>query len=174
MRTPTSAEFLLAGESFFDNVVTELVQKGFSLEELNFADHLCLRVASQSEYETYQVFLASMGALLSEAMVNGRPISTYRLHRPFCWQEYDIHLIELPSPKSGTPYETGFEHAEFVITKPFVEFCASHPNVKFEIYPEKSFNSEIGVLLPSGQAKFHHVPLDLVIAREESGVRPSP
>jgi predicted metalloenzyme YecM len=51
--------------------------------------------------------------LLSEAMIGGRPISTFRFKIES--QGYTVSCVEIPAVKPNSPYQTGFEHVEFVI-----------------------------------------------------------
>ena len=90
-------------------------------------DHICYRVATLLEYTRMQREFGSIGELLAETLIGGRPISTYRLHEPLRYRDYDIRLVELPSPKEGSPYPTGWVHAEFVIGR--------DPHSLLEIYP---------------------------------------
>ena len=47
-----------------------------------------------------------------------RPISTYLLHAPLCWNGRKIRCVEVPCPKPGRAYESGWEHVEFVVPNP--------------------------------------------------------
>lgn len=65
----------------------------------------------QDEYDSKKQELATIGTVLVENIINGRMIATYKLHTAitvtYNGQTYSIPCIELPSPKQGSPYESG-------------------------------------------------------------------
>ncbi|KAI9342812.1 hypothetical protein BDR26DRAFT_1006492 [Obelidium mucronatum] len=176
-------------------------------------DHLCLRVATAAEYESWkQFFEVSLKAtLLTESLVGGRPISTYELLEKDAivvkdarWEgapgfgvagERSVRVIELPSPKPGSYYETGWEHAEFALCglikkRPVedvplaeLEEIAMDVLKEFEKYPENlgieynkksfgkgGFNIDLRWDPPAPEGwsvKFHWLPLGDVISIEQ-------
>ena len=48
-------------------------------------------------------------------MIAGRPISTYLLKKPMQWNHINVRCLEVPCPKPGRPYKSGFEHIEIVV-----------------------------------------------------------
>ena len=161
------AAFRSSGSAFLDSLVTELKAAGIPADEMT-ADHLCYRVGSQAEYEHFRHELASRARLLTEALVNGRPICTFRLAEGFRAGDRLVELVELPAPKPGAAYATGFEHAEFVITETFEDFAARYPGLAFVRSRSSALNPELCLRLGGRQAKFHHQPLDRVIEIEET------
>ncbi|MBL7545420.1 MAG: VOC family protein [Bdellovibrionaceae bacterium] len=171
MKTFDFISFKNDGEIFLNELTAELTEKGIQVGILP-CDHLCFRVEDLDEYNFYKDTLACHGKLLTEALVNGRAISTFSLNSPFKTSNHEVSLIELPSPKPGTPYETGFEHAEFVIKDDFKQFSARHPNLSFLESGNRTLNPELCLRLDNGkQAKFHHSSLDRVIEIEEASVK---
>jgi HAD superfamily hydrolase (TIGR01549 family) len=164
------SSFLEQGSHFFEELAQEMLSLGFKKSDLQ-ADHLCFRVATNEEYALTKQFLLEHADLLTEAPVNGRLISTFHLHQPFSSSSGAIPLLELPQPKSGTPYVTGFEHAEFVIKESFAALVSRHPSLSFTHAGPKILNPELGLSTRAGQAKFHHHSLERVIAIEEAPVR---
>ncbi|GMH95208.1 hypothetical protein TL16_g13102 [Triparma laevis f. inornata] len=82
------------------------------------SDHICYRTSTSEEYTTLTTAFNSCPSsitLLIESVIGGRMISTYKLSTPIPCDEHQIELLELPSPKSGSPYPSGLEHVEFVI-----------------------------------------------------------
>ena len=75
-------------------------------------DHICYRVESMKDYTRLKTALSAFSTLLIESIVGGRQISTFKLHTPIL---DGIDVLELPSPKAGSIYVSGFEHVEFVI-----------------------------------------------------------
>ena len=79
------------------------------------ADHICFRCATTSEYRSVCALLDKHGLLLIESMIGGRPISTYLLKQALTCNGLTIRCVEVPCPKPGRPYSSGWEHIEFVI-----------------------------------------------------------
>ena len=152
---------------FLDQLFAELKTKNIDVEAFEL-DHVCLRVETVDEYNRAKNYFASIGLLLSDAMVNGRPISTFKLLEPLTYNDRSIFLIEIPSPKASKPYSTGFEHAEFVIDKNFKDFSSQYPGIAFDFSgARKSLNAELSLpLTPQLAVKFHQQSLERVIEIE--------
>lgn len=160
--------FKSAGEVFMSALVAKLADVGVLVENLK-CDHLCFRVSTLDEYHFYKKALAKYGEFLTEAIVNGRAISTFRLHSPFQATCHEVPLVELPAPKSGIFYPTAFEHAEFVIQESFSDIRLKYPHLHFVEGGHAILNPELALKLTEGmQAKFHHLPLDRVIELEKA------
>lgn len=163
--------FKTTGQEFLRQLIRELIEHGLPAQSFE-SDHLCFRVGSSEVYEFYKEALSHHGELLTESQVNGRAISTFRLHSPFKTDTHKVPLVELPAPKAGSPYSTGFEHAEFVIRECFDTFRSKFPHLRFSSGGNKTLNPELCLKLTNGrQAKFHHLPLDRVIELEEAEIR---
>ncbi|KAJ3412604.1 hypothetical protein HDV05_000472 [Chytridiales sp. JEL 0842] len=104
-------------------------------------DHICLRVASEEEYLRRKQEFQDLGSdLLTETPVGGRLIATYKLPKQYAIEVEDgdylglpngrekaewveerfgktgrrmVDVVELPAPKKGAKYESGWEHVEF-------------------------------------------------------------
>jgi uncharacterized protein len=163
--------FRSSGEGFLASLLFQLSEVGVSVCEMN-CDHLCFRVATAGEYHFYKEAFAQHGMLLTEANVNGRPISTFWLREPIRVNEHEVYLVELPAPKTGSDYSTGFEHAEFVVKECFSVLRAKYPHLHFVEGGNKTLNPELCLKLDGGvQAKFHHLSLDRVIEIEEAAIQ---
>lgn len=166
----TKEQALLDGvKPFLDALFTGLAARGVDVGPL-FLDHICYRVETVAEYDARKVQLARIGALLHEALIGGRPIATYKLHRPIPYEGREIPLVELPSPKTSSPYREGWEHGEFVLGETFGAFMARYPQVAWDTSAmAKEHNPEVRVELRKGlSAKFHPTSLEDVIKAEES------
>jgi predicted metalloenzyme YecM len=128
-------------------------------------DHICYRVETLERYEDLKIALAAIGTLESEAPINGRPICIFKLNAPYLYNGRAIDCIELPAPKDGSPYQEGWEHAEFIVgvrdnigtIASLNQFMAKHPNVTFK-YPkdQRAVNPECTVVVSEQfRAKFH-------------------
>jgi HAD superfamily hydrolase (TIGR01549 family) len=162
-------QFKNDGERFLSSLVNELAAKQIQLSSMA-CDHLCYRVATPGEYEYYKSALLTAGHLLTEAAVNGRPISTFQLNQPFLTGQHTVNLVEIPFPKQGTAYETGFEHAEFILSQCFDTFQVQHPTLEFKISGNPILNPELVLSLGRKQVKFHHQPLNRVIEIEKAEI----
>ena len=160
------------------------------------ADHVCYRIETQ---ESYDELVKSLRAdtkswkLLIESMVGGRPIATFELSTPIRGGHgRKISVIEIPSPKAGSPYNEGLEHVEFVLTKAsgepyarspandnlhqsaFENFMTSHDNLNWSSKAKsKDINPDISVKVELESfglcsVKFHLMPLAEVIEYEKA------
>ncbi len=133
-------------------------------------DHVCYRVANRGTYEEKKEVLRDFGECLTESLINGRPIATFKLHKPLEYGGKKIALIELPAPKEGTSHLEGFQHAEFVIDLSFDDFIRAHPKVVFDLRGAfKKINPEIKISLGAIEVKFHHKSLEEIIRLETQG-----
>jgi predicted metalloenzyme YecM len=168
-------------ETFYKHAELFLKQMTEQLEVLNLdlsayqLDHLCYRVTTSEQYETQKTQLCEWGQLLSEAKIGGRPIASFKLRKPVVGAGRLVWVIELPSPKSGRLYPTGFEHAEFVVPADLQEFAKelAHLNIEKDGL-KKSHNPELKLALsPTMNIKFHQVALEQLILAESKPVRPA-
>lgn len=130
-------------------------------------DHLCYRTATETEYQTLKTEFLNFSDLLIESPVNGRLISTFKLHRAIVFQNWSIDVVELPSPKKGKDTPRGFEHIEVVCDVPFSELIEKYSHLKLDLGGlSKSINPELEICLGRRNIKFHHTTLAEVIQIE--------
>lgn len=152
---------------FLDALFAALERDGIDVAGLHL-DHLCYRVASLSRYAELKATLASRGVLLAESEIGGRPIATFRLHRPLTYAGRSITVLELPAPKAGSPYPEGFEHAEFVVPMEPRSFAALHPELAWDLSgARKPVNADVRLNYGGVSVKFHQRALAEVIAEEQ-------
>ena len=133
-----------------------------------FLDHICYRVESVADYKSKKDQLSHHGELLIESMVNGRLISTFKLHTPIEFNNRKIELLELPAPKSGHAYKAGLEHAEFVTKDPLQKIVNKYPQYAFEVFGiHKKINADITLKLGNYCIRFHNQSLEDVIKLEK-------
>lgn len=157
------------------NFVLELLravrEKGVSTDGW-IIDHVCYRTEVLEEFDALKAAISEgassdlSGVLLSESLVNGRPIATYRFNQPLRVETFLIEAIEIPSPKPGSHYVSGFEHIEVVTTKSFAELKENFQSFEVEDATQKPVNPELILTLPEGRIKFHHLPLSCLIELE--------
>jgi predicted metalloenzyme YecM len=100
---------------FLDDVLSRVEEEGFDLDDFVQLDHMCYRTISNENYTQKKAELDKVAKLLVETMVNGRPISTFKLAEPIIHKTWRIDAVELPAPKPDTKYKEGLEHVEFVL-----------------------------------------------------------
>ena len=144
------------------------------LEALNldvspyYLDHICYRVATQAEYDEKKIALLTYADLIIESMVNGRMISTYKLHSPIIFKDRKIDVLELPAPKPGHTFESALEHVEFVTTGPLKDLVDKYSALPFQTAGiDKELNADITLKLPGLCIRFHNQSLEEVIEIEK-------
>ena len=163
------SEFKKQGEDFFNSLAMEMNRMDLPIGHLK-VDHLCFRVQTQEEYKFYKGQLEECSQMLTEEQVNGRAIATFRLFEGFNTLSGLISLLELPSPKPGVDYKTGFEHAEFLIRESLQTFQKRFPAIQFRISGNKNLNPELCLETSAGRAKFHYTPLNRIIDIENANI----
>lgn len=149
---------------FLENLANELQNKGLDCQSFTI-DHICYRVSSQERYSKLKTDLLAEGELITESIIAGRPISSFRLYRPIRFLQQSIPILELPAPKVGSIYQEGYEHIEMLIDCPFKEFMGLYPHLAFDISGiNKAINPDIRLALKNGKSvKFHHQALEELI-----------
>jgi DNA-binding Xre family transcriptional regulator/predicted metalloenzyme YecM len=161
------SELFTEARSFLDQLFYELDQAGLDLRT-NELDHLCYRVESLERYREMKHSLLGEGhRLLSENTINNRPIAAFELANPIPYKGRNIYCLELPAPKTSSPYPEGFEHAEFVIDESFRAFQQKYPSIVFDTRGvEKAHNPELRLSFGTLNVKFHHKSLMELIKEE--------
>lgn len=78
-------------------------------------DHLALRVNSEEKAKYWLTALLKCGRILSDNVVNGRPIYLIELAQPLTLAQQPIDIIELPFPKNKIYPQENWEHIEIVV-----------------------------------------------------------
>ena len=159
---------------FLDELFDSLRAHQVAVDQLDL-DHLCYRVATIMEYQAIKRARSRDAILLGESQVGGRPIATYQLQTPFVYQGRVIDVVEIPSPKPGSHYPTGYEHVEFVTDRPLPEFLdhllSQNPALTNHLSTgglAKTTNPAIRLTLPNDRSvKFHEQSLAEVILAEQ-------
>lgn len=155
-------------EIFLTEVFAFLEAKQIDVSRFNL-DHICYRLESQDTYDQVKSELEKENLLLVESNINRRPISVFKLSNPYLHEARIIDVLELPSPKEGSAYRTGWEHVEFVVDGSLEEFQQSYPDVEFD---DKGFskviNRELRLKAEKLSVKFHENSLEEIIAIEKT------
>lgn len=155
-------------EGFVDDITRRIVGEGFDIGDFSQMDHICYRTVSLDNYDSKKQELANVARLLGETIVNGRPISTFRLNKPIVREPWRIDAIELPAPKPGRAHEEGLEHAELVLYDDIPTFLQKYEGKPFELRAaDRGINPEIGLQLGEYSVKFHLLNLPTVVYLEQ-------
>lgn len=134
-------------------------------------DHICYRTNSLEEYEEVKSRYDSLGELLIESPIGGRPIATFELNKAIKSLHGYTKLVEVPAPKTGKTTESGYEHIEVVIDDTFEELIKKDPNISWDDRAlKKSLNPELEAQFGKVNIKFHYHALDCIIALEKKQV----
>ncbi|HEX3568210.1 MAG TPA: VOC family protein [Candidatus Saccharimonadales bacterium] len=151
-------------ETFLSEILSEVKAEGFDLHDFVQIDHLCYRAPTNDRYREMRELLSHFGTFLSENMVNGRFISTFRLHEPIVYDGWRIDALELPAPKPGDERE-GLDHIEFVLYDDLHDFLEKYKNKKFGLKAmRRKINPEVSLRLSDKHVvKFHLLSLTTVV-----------
>jgi predicted metalloenzyme YecM len=153
--------------TFLDDVLSRVTDEGFDLSDFVQIDHMCYRTTSAENYADKKAELATVAKLLGEAMINERPISTFRLDEPVIHSPWRIDAIELPAPKPANEHQEGLEHVEFVLYDDFPTFLKKYEGKPYETRAaDRGINPEIGLRLGEFSVKFHLLNLPTVVMLE--------
>ncbi|MFI8418347.1 VOC family protein [Serratia sp. NPDC078593] len=79
------------------------------------ADHISVRCHQNTTAERWRKGLLQCGSLMSEAMINGRPICLFTLSTAIELGPWCIDCVELPFPGDKRYPHEGWEHVELAI-----------------------------------------------------------
>ncbi len=163
----TKDQLIKESLNFLENVFFELKNNNLIFPNEWQIDHLCYRTETVKEYNFLKIKLSEFSKFLIESMVNGRLISSFKLDKPLVFKHHKIDLIELPSPKAGQFYDSGFEHFEYVIDQEFKTVMSHYPKVQFDTSNMRSkINPDISFKISKYKVKLHHEPLEAIIKEE--------
>lgn len=149
---------------FLGEVLEEVEQAGFDFSDFSMIDHMCYRTDSVETYQKKKEDLKPYAKMVGETIVNGRPISTFRLNEPVIHDNWRIDALELPAPKPSKPFLNGLEHIEFVLYDDIETFMRKYADKPFELgASNRGINPEIGLKLGMYSVKFHLLGLLAVV-----------
>lgn len=155
-------------EAFIRAIDDGLAILGITKDELSMMDHICYRVETKSRYDELLEEFKTIGILLGESMINGRPIATFELHEYIRAAGWTVPFLELPAPKEGSSYVEGLEHVELVVVGSLERFLKRHENLPFSYGGMgKSINPEAGLKTAGISVKFHEQQLGAVVRIEK-------
>ncbi|QYJ84924.1 VOC family protein [Shewanella mesophila] len=100
--------------AFSEQILDFMAELNLDTLKLN-CDHVALRVNSVAAADSLSTYFAKQGNVISNNIINGRPILIIELDTPMRLGEMLIECVELPYP-SDKPYPVeGWEHIELVL-----------------------------------------------------------
>lgn len=100
--------------TFIDKLQQLLMRLELSLETYS-ADHISVRCFQKATADRWRQGLMQCGELMSEKIINGRPICLFNLHEPLQVGQWQIDCVELPYPGDKLYPQEDWEHVEWVI-----------------------------------------------------------
>ncbi|OWO82671.1 VOC family protein [Photorhabdus luminescens] len=106
---------LVADLAIFEQKLARFKQRlNLNVEQYQ-ADHISLRCHDISVAERWRKGFLQCGSLMSESLINGRPICLFDLEHPIAVLNWQIDCVELPYPGKKTYLHQGWEHVELVL-----------------------------------------------------------
>jgi predicted metalloenzyme YecM len=134
-------------------------------------DHVAIRTGSSTAYEKELQSMSDAGCrIIREICIRGRRVCILRLPQPIVQQGFSIPFLEILEPADGdSGYLRTVEHIEVIIDdEPIEVFCRRYPQAKFVI-KKQQYDIEAKLRFADGaNVKFHTLPIDEKIAREEA------
>jgi uncharacterized protein len=158
---------------FLDKVFAYTRELGLDVSGLEL-DHIALRYKNSADVDRLASELKHVSTVISDAVVNGRIIYIFKLHKPLEYKDYQIPCIELPYPMDNHKYpEDGWEHVEFVIETDEANFeqvfNQRFPGQTYELHTpnvegEQLSNSSVVLKKYTGlSVKFHPNSIEKVV-----------
>ncbi len=164
-------QFVNEADIFLNQIFLEMQKKDIQIFSHWNIDHLCYRVNSEEHYRIQKNNFLKFSTLIIESEVNGRLISTFKLHQKIYFKEWVIDVVELPAPKKGKITIEGFEHIEIVIDRPFQEIIQQY-SLRGCVFDtkglQKNLNQELEIILNDKAIKFHYISLESVVNLEKN------
>ncbi len=99
---------------FVLNINAFMNELGITKDEFS-CDHAALRVNTVTRADFLRHFFNQHGRIISENMINGRPILVIELAQPLMLNNTPVPYVELPYPNDKVYPSEGWEHIELVI-----------------------------------------------------------
>lgn len=129
-------------------------------------DHIGYRASSGEDYEAKKRNLMAQSQAYLETKPHGRLNTKCRLKESATVDGFSFDLIEVASPKEGTPFSGVLDHIEFVVPENFIEFVERYTAIWSGSEDNGPFNRTVFIATSFGYVKFHERSLDEVIRLE--------
>lgn len=101
-------------QSFVHNMLEHTEMLGLNDSNL-ICDHVALRVNTVASAESLLAQWRKLGQVISDNVINGRPIYIIELDEPLVLGDWKIDCVELPFPGEKQYPQEGWEHIELVL-----------------------------------------------------------
>ena len=101
-------------QSFAQNMLEYTAMLGLDDSDL-VCDHVALRVNTVASAESLLAEWRKLGQVISDNVINGRPIYIIELDEPLLLGDWKIDCVELPFPGEKQYPNEGWEHIELVL-----------------------------------------------------------
>jgi predicted metalloenzyme YecM len=132
--------------AFSEKLLGVLQHLALSLKSYH-ADHISVRCFQQATAERWRAGLLQCGDLISEKIINGRPICLFSLHQPLQVGAWHIDCVELPYPGEKLYPKEDWEHVEWVVPTKNGDLDTFHQTA-LALFPDKT------LLMPQLKLKF--------------------
>jgi predicted metalloenzyme YecM len=154
-------------KNFLDEIFKKLEGKGVDVSDMEL-DHIAYRVKTGEDLQRKKEEFLELGELISENIVQNRPIYVFKLKNPLMYGDRKIYCLELPAPGKDNKYESGLQHAEFVTAINLADFRQKYSHLEF-IDKTKINTANPYITLGLGDnlaVKFHNESLLDLISKE--------
>jgi predicted metalloenzyme YecM len=117
--------------NFIDTFLEKVDTLGIDYSNYNI-DHVAYQAASSQNYGNIVKELQMYGNLVHEPLIGGRHVGMIQLTNPIEYKNNKIIALEIIEPRPGQICESGWEHAEFVISETFEDLIAKYPTLKWD------------------------------------------
>ncbi|GEM78534.1 VOC family protein [Vibrio superstes] len=137
-------------DAFAEKIAVLGQELGLDLSQFQ-ADHIALRINDSALAKLAHEAWSELGATISQAQINGRPIIVIAFDTPITAGAWSIDCLELPYPAKGKIYPAqDWEHIEFVIPSDKIDAQDYLQDIK-QRFP--SFNLETGMKMKLSSPK---------------------
>jgi predicted metalloenzyme YecM len=159
---------IASAPAFLGSVLDRLAAIGIDARAMPVS-HLCWRVETLAEYHATVAALRPFAAAVAEDRFANRPITLLIPRVPLLAPSgAPIPLIEIPAPREGHPYPSGWEHAAFSLGGDPVAFHAANVTLLDGIKDPGLDVQSAFVTFPGGMtAKFYAAPLLEIVGRQD-------
>ena len=172
MTSPISYRNLVDAWPNFSDSITDFISE-LGLTQLKLAcDHVALRVNDTESAKRLSQDFERLGNVISNNIINGRPILIFELNAPLIIGDMSIDCVELPYPGEKAYPVEGWEHIELVLPCQ-VKNCDELRDELFKIAPQLESvitnNTDIKVKMSSPQGE-HERLANPTIALKKSNI----
>lgn len=116
---------------FLDKLNSDILALGIDISDAKL-DHLGFQTSSSLDYEKLKEEILEESKLVREAIVGGRRVGIFKLHKLLEYKDEMINVLELIEPKPDQNPPSALEHAEYLLPVSLEDFMESYPDVSWD------------------------------------------